>query len=221
MTFQKNTKTLAKLLLLAAPAGFAVGAAYAYMEYRKQRLQQEGARLWDLLALKPGSRVGDVGAGGGDITKFMASRIGAAGRVYAIEADPAKLGRLQRRKQKAGWSNVEVIAASPGSCNLPENSCDAVYMRGVYHHLTDPAAMDASLLRALRPGGALAVIDFAPRLLLAPWTPKGIPSNRGGHGIRRELTTEELERAGFDAVRSFDAWPGGCYCVLFQKPIAA
>jgi SAM-dependent methyltransferase len=94
-------------------------------------------------------------------------------------------------------------------------------MRGVYHHLTDPAAMDASLLRALRPGGTLAVIDFAPRLLLAPWTPKGIPSDRGGHGIRHELTTAELEQAGFDAVRTFESWPGGCYCVLFQKPIAA
>jgi len=168
MTFKENTKTLAKLLLLAAPAGLAVGAAYAYMEYRKQRLQQEGSRLWDLLALQPGSRVGDVGAGGGDIAAFMASRIAPAGRVYAVEADPAKLGRLQRRKQKAGWSNVEVIAGSPDSCNLPESSCDAVYMRGVYHHLTDPRAMDASLLRALRPGGALAIIDLRPGFCWRP-----------------------------------------------------
>jgi SAM-dependent methyltransferase len=221
MSFHKKAKTVSKLLLLAAPAGFAVGAAYAYMEYRRQRIEQEAARLWDLLALKPGSRIGDVSAGGGDIAALMTSRTGPAGRVYAVEADAAKLRRLQRRKLKAGWNNVEVIAASPDSCNLPEESCDAVYMRGAYHHLTDPAAMDASLLRALRPGGSLAIIDFAPRLLLAPWTPKGIPSSRGGHGIRRELTTEELARAGFDAVRTFENWPGGCYCVLFQKPIAA
>ncbi|MGZ7029585.1 MAG: class I SAM-dependent methyltransferase, partial [Terriglobales bacterium] len=192
-----------------------------YYEYRKQRLEQEAERLWELLALKPGSRVGDVGAGTGDITALIAARIGPAGRIYAIETDPLKLRKLERRKQKAGWNQVEVIAATPNTCNIPENSCDAVYMRGVYHHLTDPAAMDVSLLRALRPGGTLAVIDFAPRLLLAPWTPKGIPSNRGGHGIRRELTTAELERAGFDAVRAFETWPGGCYCVLFQKPIAA
>ena len=214
-------KKLAKLLLLAAPAGAVAVGAITYYEYRKQRLEQEAERLWELLALKPGSRVGDVGAGAGDITALIAARIGPAGRIYAIETDPVKLRKLERRKQKAGWNQVEVIAATPNTCNIPENSCDAVYMRGVYHHLTDPAAMDVSLLRALRPGGTLAVIDFAPRLLLAPWTPKGIPSNRGGHGIRRELTTAELERAGFDAVRAFETWPGGCYCVLFQKPIAA
>lgn len=215
-------KRLAKTLLLAAaPAGIALAGAYAYHEYRKQRLAQEAARLWDLLALRPGSRIGDVGAGSGDLTALLAQRVGPAGRIFVAEIDPVRLRRLQKRKQKAGWNNVEVIEARPDNCNLPESTCDAVFMRGVYHHLTDPAAMDASLLRALRPGGTLAVIDFPPRLLLAPWTPKGIPSNRGGHGIQRALMTEELERAGFDAVRTVDKWPGGFYCVLFQKPIAA
>ncbi len=214
-------KRVGKLLLLAAPAGFAVGAAYAYMEYRRQRLKQEAARLWELLALRPGARIGDVGAGSGDLTELLSRKVGASGRVFAVEADPVKLRRLQKRKQRAGWSNVEVIEGRPESCNLPEGACDAVYMRGVYHHLTAPAAMDASLLRALRPGGTLAVIDFAPRWLLAPWTPKGIPENRGGHGIVHTLLTEEMERAGFDAVRTLQDWPGNRYCVLFQRPIAA
>jgi ubiquinone/menaquinone biosynthesis C-methylase UbiE len=222
MSFHNHKRsTLTKLLLLAAPAGIALAGAYAYYEYRQQRLEQESTQLWDLLALRPGSRIADVGAGGGDLTSLLARRVGPAGRVYAVEMAGAKLRKLQTRKLKAGWDNVEVIEAMPDNCNLPENTCDAVFMRGVYHHLTDPAAMDASLLRTLRPGGTLAVIDFPPRLLLAPWTPKGIPPNRGGHGIGRGLMTEELERAGFDAVRTLEKWPGGCYCVLFQKPIAA
>jgi ubiquinone/menaquinone biosynthesis C-methylase UbiE len=215
-------KRLLKIALLAAaPAGLAAAGAYAYTEYRKQQLEHEAARLWELLALRPGSRIADVGAGVGNLTSLLAKRVGPAGRVFAVEIDRARLRKLQKRKQKAVWENVDVIDASPDNCNLPENVCDAVFMRGVYHHLTDPARMDAGLLRALRPGGTLAVIDFPPRLLLAPWTPKGIPPNRGGHGIRRMLMTEELERAGFDAVRTLEKWPGGYYCVLFQKPIAA
>jgi ubiquinone/menaquinone biosynthesis C-methylase UbiE len=214
-------KKLTKTLALAATAGFAVGGAYAYLEYRKQRLQQEAERLWDLLGLKPGSRIGDVGAGSGDLTALLAERVGPRGRVFAIEVDRGRLRKLDKRKQNAGWDNVDVLAARPDTSGLPENACDAVFMRGVYHHLTNPDAMDASLLRALRPGGTLAVIDFAPRKLLAPWTPKGIPSNRGGHGIRPGLMTQELERAGFEAVRTVVDWPGGNYCVLFQKPIAA
>ena len=214
-------KKLTKALILSATAGFAVGGAYAYLEYRKQRLQQEADRLWEVLGLKPGSRIGDIGAGNGDLTALLARRAGPGGRVLAAEIDAGRLRKLQRRKEKCGWDNVDVLPARPDDCGLPSNACDAVFMRGVYHHLTDPEAMDASLRRALRPGGTLAVIDFAPRKLLAPWTPKGIPSNRGGHGIRHPLVTQELERAGFEAVRTVENWPGGRYCVLLQKPIAA
>lgn len=214
-------KKQTKALIAAATAGFAVGGVCAFFEYRKQRLQQEANRLWELLGLKPGSRIGDVGAGSGDLTELLARRLGPGGRVLAAEIDGGKLRKLQRRKQQAGWDNFEVLQARPDHCGLPENSCDAVFLRGVYHHLTDPDAMDASLWRALRPGGTLAVIDFAPRLLLAPWTPKDIPSNRGGHGIRRGLVTQELERVGFEAMRTLEDWPGGWYCVLLQKPIAA
>jgi ubiquinone/menaquinone biosynthesis C-methylase UbiE len=214
-------KTLTALLLLAAPAGIALAGAYTYQEYRKQRLEQEAERLWDLLGLRPGSRIGDVGAGSGALTALLAPRVGPGGRVFAVEVNGGRVRRLNQSKQKAGWNNVEVLPCRPDNCSLPENACDAVYMRGVYHHLTDPEAMGASLWRALRPGGTLAVIDFPPRKLLSLWTPKGIPSDRGGHGIRHALVTEELERVGFEAMRTLEDWPGGCYCVLFQKPIAA
>jgi len=63
---------------------------------------------------------------------------------------------------------------------LPAGCCDAILLRGVYHHLTEPTAALVSLRRALRPGGRLLVIDFAPVWWLAPWTPKGIPKDRGG-----------------------------------------
>jgi SAM-dependent methyltransferase len=105
------------------------------------------------------------------------------GRVYATEIDPAKLKSLGARVREAGLEDVTVVEAGISETGLPEKCCDAIFMRSVYHHLTDPAAIDASLLRAPRPGGLLVVIDFPPTLWLWPWTPKGIPENRGGHGI--------------------------------------
>ncbi len=213
-------QTVTTLLLLAAPAGFAIAGAYAYREYRKERLQHEAERLWELLGLRAGSRLGHVGAGTGDLTALLAARVGPEGRVFAAETEGRRLRRLTRRQQQAAWQNVEIVRARPDDCGLTAGSCDAVFMRGVYHHLTDPEAMAGSLLRALRPGGTLAVIDFAPRLPLAPWMPKGIPPNRGGHGIRHPLVRQELERAGFEAVRVLEDWPGGSFCVLVQKPLA-
>lgn len=79
---------------------------------------------------------------------------------------------------------------------LPAGCCDAILLRGVYHHLTEPTAALVSLRRALRPGGRLLVIDFAPVWWLAPWTPKGIPKDRGGHGNRPETVLREAEAVG-------------------------
>jgi ubiquinone/menaquinone biosynthesis C-methylase UbiE len=214
---KKETLTL---LGIAATAGFAAAGAYAYIQYRKAQLDAEASRLWEVLALKPGARVGDVGAGVGNMSVRIAQRVEAAGRVFAVEIEDRKLGKLRRRKEKHNLVNVEIVASEAADCNLPANSCDALFVRGAYHHFTDPVAMSRSLLRALRPGGTLAVIDFPPRLLLKPWTPKGIPSNRGGHGIPSRIAEEELAEAGFEPVRTIGDWPGGYFCIVVQKRIA-
>jgi SAM-dependent methyltransferase len=106
------------------------------------------------------------------------------------------------------------------------NCCDAIVLRRVYHHLSDPAAMNVELLRAVRPGGVLAVIDFPPTLSwLWPWPPNGVPSNRNGHGVAASLVVDEVTASGFELVKVIDDWPGRgpleSYCVVFLKPRAA
>lgn len=214
-----DKKDTLKLLGIAATAGFAAAGAYAYIQYRKAQLDAEASQLADVLAIKPGARVGDVGAGVGNTAVRIVQRVGAAGRVFAVEVEERKLAKLQKRKEKEDLANLEIVTGTTDDCNLAAKSCDALFLRGAYHHLTDPKAMNESLLRALRPGGTLAVIDFAPRLLLKPWTPKGIPDNRGGHGVPRPIVEQELEVAGFEPIRSIPDWPGGRFCVLVQKPL--
>jgi ubiquinone/menaquinone biosynthesis C-methylase UbiE len=163
-----------------------------------------------------------VGAGDGDYALWAARIVNPGGRVYATEIDAEKLERLGKRVREAGLGDVTVVEAGVSQTGLPEKCCDAIFLRAVYHHLTDPAAIDASLLRALRPGGLLAVIDFPPTLWLWPWTPKGIPENRGGHGVASEIVVQELTGAGFELVAVSQDWPSGWpiahYCALFRRP---
>jgi len=215
-----DKKETLKVLGIAATAGIAAAGAYAYLQYRKAQLDTEASRLADVLALKPGSRVADVGAGVGNMSVRIAQRAGESGKVFAVEIEERKLAKLRHRKAKEDLRTIEIVACKADDCNLAPNSCDALYVRSAYHHFTAPEAMNGSLLRALRPGGTLAVIDFPPRLLLKPWTPKGIPDNRGGHGIPPRLVAEELASAGFETVRNIADWPGGHFCILVQKPIA-
>ena len=83
-------------------------------------------------------------------------------------------------------------------------------------HLTKPLEIDASLFRALKPGGLLAVIDEEPPAKSSP--PEGVPKNRGGHGMPQKLLVKELTSAGFQLVKTVDDWPNHDYCAVFRKP---
>jgi len=208
-----------KLALYSALAGSAAAATLLGLRYYRKATEREAAYLAEILDLHPGKEVVEVGAGKGQMTVRVSRLVQPTGRVLATEFEAKKLWRLHRSVEKSGAKNVSVVEGSPTGAELPLGSCDAIFMRGVYHHFTAPEEMNRSLFRALRPGGALVVIDFPPKLVLAPWTPKGIPANRGGHGIRQELLRRELAEAGFETVEQWDDWPFGMYCVVLRKPL--
>ena len=122
----------------------------------------EMPRLTQAIGLKTAMVVADVGAGKGQLTFALAQAVGASGHVFSSEIDRGRLHALREAVGEHRLGNVTVVEAKENEAGLPAGCCDAIVMRRVYHHLTDPAATNASLLRALRPGGVLAVIDMPP-----------------------------------------------------------
>ena len=115
--------------------------------------ESETDRLVDLLHLTSTSAVADVGAGSGAFSVMMAERLGPKATVYSTEIDPKLLDKIRSAARKADVYNLIVIAGAKDDTHLPANCCDAIFLRRVYHHITDPTAMDHSLFRALRPAG--------------------------------------------------------------------
>jgi SAM-dependent methyltransferase len=184
----------------------------------------EMPRIRQVLNLKAGMSVADVGAGGGDLTLALAAEVGPAGRVFSSDIDPGALEQIHRRVESAALRNVTLVEANPHTTGLPANCCDAIVLRRVYHHLSDPAATNADLRRSLRPGAVLAVIDFPPTLgWLWPWPPQGVPKNRKGHGVTAEIVVGEITASGFDLVELRDDWPGrgplASYCAVFRRAV--
>jgi hypothetical protein len=85
----------------------------------------------------------------------------------------------------------------------------------VYHHLTQPQEFDKNLLRSLKPGAYLAIIDFPPSPNSS--LPQGVPANRDGHGIREKVMEDELTTAGLQVEKVIDDWSAQDYCVIFVK----
>jgi ubiquinone/menaquinone biosynthesis C-methylase UbiE len=214
-----------RLASLIVAAIVITAPAYAQEPDARQIAQERRAaendvpQLMDVLKLKPGMTVADVGSGGGAFTVVIGKWIGN-GRVYATDITERALRLTRDYASKEGLTNVTVIQGAAGSTNLPPECCDALFMRDVYHHVTDVEAFNKSLFASLKPGGRLAILDFRPDpgSKLFP----GVPANREGHGIKPNLVEDELKAAGFTHVETIERWPPGdknpLFLVLFTKP---
>jgi SAM-dependent methyltransferase len=181
--------------------------------------ESEIDHLAQILNLTPRSSVADVGAGSGELSIAMAARVEPYGQVYSTEINPRLVDTIRTSAQTARAQNVIVVVGKEHETGLPRGCCDAIFLREVYHHLTDPVGIDRSLYQALRPGARLAIIDFEP---VPGWpAPPGVPASRRWHGVTQNIVAQELTHTGFELVTTID-WPISAtikhYCMLFRKP---
>jgi ubiquinone/menaquinone biosynthesis C-methylase UbiE len=172
-------------------------------------------KLAALMDWKAGTVVADIGAGDGSYAFASVEHVGTTGKVYATEIDAEKLKVLRAEVKKRDLQNVAVVESGEAETNLPDSCCDAIFLRRVYHHLTKPVEFDASLIRSLKPGGKLAIIDFPPHPEYGKV--KGVPKDREDHGIQQKILIDELTTAGFRVEKIVDDWPTMDYCVVFVK----
>jgi SAM-dependent methyltransferase len=182
---------------------------------------EETAHIAQALDLEPGLTVADVGAGKGRYTVFLAEAVTSTGTVYATEVDE---GLLTDIRQAIAWrTNVTVILGKQDSTELPDQCCDRILLRRVYHHFEEPHAMLASLRASLKPGGVIAVVDFLHKSSEFG-RPDATPHDHE-HGVRIDGLTEQMEKAGFELVRQVEDWPSRVrhgretdFCVVFRRP---
>lgn len=173
--------------------------------------ETEVERLARVLDIEPGDTVADVGAGDGWLSIEIANRVSESGHVFATELSADRREDIRAAVAAAGLDNVTVVEAGERETNLAPECCDAIFLRRVYHHLTDTAAMNASFHASLKPGGRLAVIELEFEGLLRPF--------RGSeHWIDDAQVVAEVTAAGLTHVETFD-WPlGAHYAAVFRKP---
>ena len=162
-------------------------------------IDADAERLIKALDLQPGSVVAELGAGYGRLTVLIAKAVGDTGRVFSNEINDDRVQQISRVVASAGLKNVTIVTGQANDTKLGEQCCDAVFMRDVYHHFANPGAMNVSIMKALKPGGMLAVLDFGP----PPGAESPRPEDRdedGHHGITPATLERELKAAGFEVL---------------------
>lgn len=155
---------------------------------RDERLQVN--RVMDILGVKEGSSIADIGAGGGWFTVRAARRVGNAGAVYAVEINKDYLKHIRERAEKENLKNIRTVLGTEDSPKLPRASVDAVLILKTYHEIAQPVRLLAHLREAMRTGALLGIIDRN--------------GNGTDHGIKSETVIEEAARAGFALEASYD-----------------
>lgn len=166
----------------------------------------EAEIVLDLLRVRPGQRVADIGAGDGYYVRHLTERVGPTGVVYGQDIEPRYLALLRGRVAEAGWTNVRVVEGTPGDPRLPAGEIDVALMIHMYHEISEPFALLHRLSPAFRDGGRLAILD------------QDAPTDR--HGTPPRLLACELRAMGYDRLRT-DTMPDGAYLMTFRAPDAA
>ena len=146
------------------------------------------------LEIRPGMRVLDVGTGPGRLAIPLARYVGHSGEVVAVDISPRMIQRLERRADKAGITNIRTVVGGAGTGVDWGGDFDLAILASVLGEI-DPARRDAALSEingALKPGGALAVVEAKPD-----------PDFQRPAAVRAAA-----EKAGFELKRSQRLWTG-------------
>jgi predicted methyltransferase len=169
------------------------------LETESREIYHEREALARLVDPKPGMAVADIGAGSGFMTELFAKMVGASGRVYAVDINQKMLEHIAQRASLDGVKNIQTVLDNDTSTELPANSVDLAFLCDTYHHFEYPKAMLASLLKALRPGGQVVLVEFH---LVPGKSPAWMFEHvRAG----QEVFTKEFADAGFAFVTQHES----------------
>ncbi|MDT7542270.1 MAG: hypothetical protein QOE33_2174 [Acidobacteriota bacterium] len=169
---------------------------------REEKLQI--GRVMDLLKIKEGSSVADIGAGSGWFSVRAARRVGTTGAVYAVDINRDYLKYIDERAKKEGLPNIRTILGKEDDPLLPADSTDAVLILKTYHEIAKPLRLMRNLRQSLRAGALVGIIDR---------------NGRGDdHGLDQAVVIKEMERAGYALVDQYDfVKPDGMdYFLIFR-----
>jgi SAM-dependent methyltransferase len=155
---------------------------------RAEKLQVEC--VLDVLGIREGTSVADIGAGSGWFTVRAARRAGADGTVYAVEINREYLKHVEGRAAAEKLSNVRAVLGKEDDPALPEKSVDAVLILKTYHEIAEPVRLLTRLRRSLRAGARVGVIDREGKC--------------DDHGVARDVVVKEAERAGYVLAEEHD-----------------
>ena len=179
-----------------------------WLDRSERETEEAPDEALDIIGIKKGSVVADIGAGSGYMTIRMARRVGANGVVYANDIQQPMLDLLDQRLKKGKIANVRPILGTPDDPKLPAESIEMALLVDVYHEFSQPQAMLRHLHAALKTGGRLVLLEYRKEDPSIPIRPE--------HKMSVAEAKMEVEAEGFKLGRVDDSLPRQ-HVLIFTK----
>jgi SAM-dependent methyltransferase len=179
-----------------------------WLERRSRVAEEHPDDVVKAMALAPDAKVADIGAGTGYFSLRIARQV-PEGRVYAVDIQPEMLAILRERIERRGIGNILPVRGKTDDPMLPAETIDAVLVVDAYHEFAYPFEMMRGIVRSLRPGGRVFLVEYRgedPRIPIKPL-----------HKMTQRQAIKELEAAGLRWLETKDFLPTQHFMV-FEKP---
>ncbi len=183
-----------------------LGAGWLERETRER--EERTDLLLDFLFRQEGSTVADIGVGTGYFALPWAQRL-TEGRVLGVDIQPEMLEILTARATASGLTNVVPIRGEIDDPGLPPGEVDVVLIVDAYHEFSHPREMMEGIVRGLRPGGRVVLVEYRGE---DPFVPI-----KELHKMTERQAIMELGAAGLEWVQTENFLPQQ-HVLVFEKP---
>jgi len=167
---------------------------------RPERANEEHSDvLVQLLQLRPGEIVADIGAGTGYFSRRLAKAVGPKGKVLAVDIQQEMLALLVGKAAKLGITNITPVLGTETDPKLPVAAVDLVLMVDVYHEFDFPYEMMSNICQALKPAGRAIFVEYRGEDPKVPIKPL--------HKMTEEQVQKEMSAQPLEWLKTIEVLP--------------
>jgi SAM-dependent methyltransferase len=226
---QRRWRRFVPVLLLAGIVSFALGTRFAvtrpvhpltgrvvpgmatnaaWMDRAEREREEQPDRALQVIGVRPGMVVADIGAGTGYMTVRIARLVGPTGKVFANDLQIPMLRLIQQKAQQQGLGNIALVQGTQDDTRLPPETVDLALLVDVYHEVRQPQPLLRSIRRSLRANGRLVLVEYRKEDPTIPIT--------STHRLSVAEARTEIEAEGFTFVHSDEHLPRQ-HIIVFRK----
>jgi ubiquinone/menaquinone biosynthesis C-methylase UbiE len=183
--------------------------AAGWLDRPEREKEEAPQQVIDVLKLRQGDVVADVGAGSGYFSFRLAKAVGPKGKVLAVDIQPEMLALIKERAKAKKIDNIELVLGKEKDPQLPADGVDLILLVDVYHEFEFPFEMTEAMVRGLKPGGRIAFVEYRkedPQVwikLVHKMTEVQVRKEMAVHNLRWLKTYEDLPQQ---------------HIIVFEKP---